>query len=114
VKHRVALVVLFLLPALWGAGTLVGALTASEKVECPGENVGEDGEERPGPMRPGDTQCSVLDGSVAVATRTYEQQRSVQSLQRRRDATNGCLLLLYGTAGALLTWHAAKPARDDA
>jgi hypothetical protein len=56
----------------------------------------------------------VLDGSVAVATRTYEQQRSVQSLQRRRDATNGCLLLLYGTGGALLTWRAAKPVRDDA
>ncbi|WP_330336781.1 hypothetical protein [Streptomyces sp. NBC_00557] len=111
-KHRVALVVLFLLPALWGAGSLVGALTASAEVECPGENVGKDGEERPGPMRPGDTQCSVLDGSVAVATRTYEQQRSLQSLQRWRDVRNGCLLLMYGTGGALLTWRAARSVPD--
>ncbi|MEU9446915.1 hypothetical protein AB0D42_40125 [Streptomyces sp. NPDC048304] len=113
-KYRVTLVALFLLPVLWGAGSLVGALTASAEVKCPGENVGKDGEERPGPMRPGDTQCSVLDGSVAVATRTYEQQQSLQSLQRRRDAGNGCLLLMYGTAGALLTWRAAKSVRDGA
>jgi hypothetical protein len=44
-------------------------------------------------MQPGDARCSVLDGSLSVATRTYEQQRSYQSLERRRDVRNGVLLV---------------------
>ncbi|WP_129843450.1 hypothetical protein [Streptomyces sp. RFCAC02] len=108
--YRGVLVALFLLPAVWGAADLAGGLTASDEVVCPGENVGADGEERPGPMRPGDTECSVLDGSTAVATRTYAQQQRVQSAQRRRDVRNGTLLLAYGAAGVLLTRLAARPA----
>ncbi|WP_158621332.1 hypothetical protein [Streptomyces triticirhizae] len=108
-RWRVALVAFFLVPGLWGATNLVSALTASTEVVCPGENVGEDGEEHPGPMRPGDAECAVLDGSVAVGTRTYEQQRQVQSLERRRDARNGTLLLAYGAAGSLLSWRATRP-----
>ncbi|UED83275.1 hypothetical protein [Streptomyces profundus] len=90
----------------------MSSLTASEEVVCPGENVGEDGEEHPGPMRPGDTECAVLDGSVGVATRSYEQQRRVQSLERQRGARNGALLFAYGTAGALVAWRATR-ARSD-
>ncbi|MEF3118929.1 hypothetical protein [Streptomyces chrestomyceticus] len=60
-------------------------------------------------MRPGDTGCSVLDGSTAVATRTYEQQRDHQALERRRDAGNGAALVLYGAAGALVAWRATRP-----
>ncbi|MGW5463357.1 hypothetical protein [Streptomyces sp. NPDC003996] len=44
-----------------------------------------------------------------MATRTYEQQRSYQSLERRRDARNGVLLVTYGAAGALLVWRATRP-----
>ncbi|KAB8166380.1 hypothetical protein FH609_023790 [Streptomyces sp. 3MP-14] len=109
-RWRVALLAFFLVPALWGATDLVGALTASSEVVCPGENVGEDGEEHPGPMRPGDAECAVLDGAVAVGTRSYEQQRQVQSLERRRGVRDGTLLLAYGATGALLSWRATRPA----
>lgn len=105
-KYNVALGVFFLIPLLWGALDLEGALTASTQVVCPGENVGADGEEHPGPMQPGDTECAVLDGSVNVATRSFEQQQRSQSLERRRDARNGTLLMVYGAAGALLAWRA--------
>ncbi|GLX49415.1 hypothetical protein Shyhy01_23650 [Streptomyces hygroscopicus subsp. hygroscopicus] len=113
-RYGVALAGLFLVPAVWGAADLVGSLTAAAEVVCPGENVGADGEERPGPMRPGDTRCSVLDGSRAVATRDYAQQRQAQSLERRRDAGNGVLLLAYGATGALLTWRASRSAAAPA
>ncbi|MET9296440.1 hypothetical protein [Streptomyces sp. NPDC003077] len=111
-NYRAALVTLFLVPTAWGAMSLGSSLTASGEVVCPGENVGEDGEERPGPMRPGDTQCSVLDGSVAVATRTYEQQQRAQSVERRRDARDGVLLLAYGATGTLLAWRATRAKSD--
>ncbi len=111
--YRIALVALLLVPAAWGTASLAGSLTASREVVCPGENVGEDGEEHPGPMRPGDTRCSVLDGSVAVATRTYEQQQRVQSLERRRGARNGVLLLTYSAAGAFLAWRASSRKADE-
>ncbi|GGZ14913.1 hypothetical protein [Streptomyces nitrosporeus] len=104
-KHGVALAALFLVPALWGAADLASALTASPEVVCPGENV-RGGEEHPGPMRPEDTRCAVLDGSASVGTRTYGQQRTVQSLERREDAVHGVLLLAYGAGGGLLVWRA--------
>ncbi|SEB91645.1 hypothetical protein SAMN04490357_0717 [Streptomyces misionensis] len=110
VKRGVGLLGLFLIPLVWGAVDLVGSLTASSQVLCPGENVGADGEERPGPMRPGDTRCSVLDGSHAVATRTYEEQRWVQSDARHQDAGNGILLMAYGATGTLLTWRYSRVA----
>ncbi|GAA2059475.1 hypothetical protein GCM10009757_40750 [Streptomyces cheonanensis] len=107
-QYRAVLLALFLIPALWGASSVGNALTVSDEVVCPGENV-RGGEEHPGPMRPGDTECSVLDGSVAVATRSYTQQQRVQDLERRRDAVNGFLLLAYGTAGTLASWFATRP-----
>ncbi|MFB4197270.1 hypothetical protein [Streptomyces carpaticus] len=106
--YRAVLLALFLIPALWGATSIGNALSASDEVVCPGENL-RGGEEHPGPMRPEDTECSVLDGSTAVANRTYTQQQRVQDLQRRRDAVNGGLLLAYGTAGSLVSWFAARP-----
>ncbi|MFE9722653.1 hypothetical protein ACFYQ5_03365 [Streptomyces sp. NPDC005794] len=108
-KYGGALVGLFLVPGVWGAVSLGGALTASTEIVCPGANVGQDGEEHPGPMRRGDTRCAVLDGSVHVATRTYEQQQRVQSLERRQDARNGALLLAYGATGGALVWRAQRP-----
>ncbi|MCK7625853.1 hypothetical protein MUU72_22575 [Streptomyces sp. RS10V-4] len=108
-SYRAALVALFLAPVAWGAAGLAGALGAAPEVVCPGENVRADGEEHPGPMRPGDTGCSVLEGSLPVATRTYEEQRNHQALQRRRDAGEGVLLMAYGAAGALLAWRATRP-----
>lgn len=107
-KHNLALVAFLLLPGLWGAASLGSALTAPTEVVCPGENV-RDGEEHPGPMRPGDTECSVLDGSVFVGNRTYQQQRRAQSMERRKDARNGALLLAYGATGGLLAWRAPRP-----
>jgi hypothetical protein len=108
-KYRTVLVGLFLVPAVWGLPTLVGALTASTEVTCPGENVGADGEERPGPMRPGDTRCGVLDGSLDVGRRDYEEQQRVQSLDRHRDAMSGALLLAYSAAGVLVAWRVTGP-----
>lgn len=108
-RYRVVLVGFFLVPTMWGATSLVSSLTASAEVVCPGENLGEDGEAHSGPMRPGDTECAVLDGSDDVATRNYEQQRRVQSLERRRGARDGVLLLAYGTAGSLVAWRATRP-----
>ncbi|WP_158813409.1 hypothetical protein [Streptomyces rimosus] len=99
---------LFLVPTVWGAASVVRSLAASEEVVCPGENV-RDGEEHPGPMQPGDARCSVLDGSTAVATRTYDQQRAHQALERRRNAGNGAVLMMYGSAGALVAWRATRP-----
>lgn len=107
VRYRAVLLAFFLLPALWGAVQLAGALTASGEVVCPGENIRE-GEEHPGPMRPGDSECSVLRGSTAVGTRTYEQQQRSQSLERRRDAVNSALFLVYGATGSLVTWLATR------
>jgi hypothetical protein len=108
-------VALFLIPSLWGLVSLSSALAPSAEVVCPGENVGEDGEERPGPMRPGDAHCAVLEGSAAVGSRSYDEQARVQSLERREDAGQGVLLLAYGAAGALLTWRATRrPGPDDA
>lgn len=111
-RYRAVLVAFFLVPGLWGVVSVTDAVTASDEVVCPGENVGEDGEEHPGPMRPGDRHCVVLDGAGAVGTRTYEQQQRVQSLERRRDARNGALLLAYAAAGSFAAWRATRPRRD--
>ncbi|SOD61155.1 hypothetical protein SAMN06297387_1032 [Streptomyces zhaozhouensis] len=106
-RHRALLLALFLVPAFFGVVRIGDALTASDEVVCPGENV-RGGEEHPGPMRPGDTECSVLNGSTTVGTRSYEQQRRVQSGERQRDAVDGTLLLVYGAGGALVVWSAAR------
>ncbi|TNM23639.1 hypothetical protein [Streptomyces sedi] len=112
-RHRALLLAFFLVPAFFGVVHLADALTAPDEVVCPGENVRE-GEEHPGPMRPGDTECAVLKGSIGTGSRTYEQQRRVQSAERQSDAVGGTLLLVYGAGGALVTWSAARPraARD--
>lgn len=98
-NRRIILALLFLIPVIWGAISMTAALTASEVVICPGENVGEDGEERPGPMRPGDENCSVLMGNQTVADRTYEMQQNTQRIDRKRNAVHGGLLIAYGALG---------------
>ncbi|MER6345049.1 hypothetical protein ACWC10_06270 [Streptomyces sp. NPDC001595] len=114
VSKRTVLALLFLVPAVLGAISLTSALTASSAVICPGENVGEDGEERPGPMRPGDQNCSVLVGNRTVAQRTYEMQWNTQSVERREKAVQGGLLIGYGALGlgcTLVLGDTARAAR---
>ncbi|MDT0268751.1 hypothetical protein RM844_20910 [Streptomyces sp. DSM 44915] len=112
-RYRAVLVAFFLVPTVGGVSNLLEALRAPTEVVCPGENVGENGEERPGPMRPGDTRCAVLDGSYSVASRTYAQQRLTQSLERRRAARDGALLLTFGAAGTLVSWRATRTPSPD-
>ncbi|MHC3471027.1 hypothetical protein ACYF6T_20270 [Streptomyces sp. 7R007] len=107
------LFLLFVIPVVWGAVLLVSAVTASDTVICPGENVGADGEERPGPMRPGDRNCSVLVGNKAVAVRTYELQQNAQRVERQEDLVHGFLYLAYGIVGvacARFAVHGQRPA----
>lgn len=100
---RTVLVMLFIIPAVFGAIKLTAALMATHEVICPGENVGEDDEERPGPMRPGDENCSVLIGDQTVAERTYEMQQNTQRIERKQNAVRGGLLIAYGALGLACT-----------
>ncbi|MGW3094983.1 hypothetical protein ACWDCC_16230 [Streptomyces sp. NPDC001102] len=99
---RGVLAALFLLPAVCGVVLAGSALASSSVVRCPGENVGEDGEERPGPMRPGDTHCSVLRGNVPLGERTYEEQRAAQHEDRLDNLTIGSGLAVYGLVGVTI------------
>ncbi|WP_367323044.1 hypothetical protein [Streptomyces sp. HUAS ZL42] len=57
-KLRGVLLVLFLLPLLWGLITLARGRAADGAPECPGLQLDEVGEEHPGRLRPGFT-CHV-------------------------------------------------------
>ncbi|MBT2526590.1 hypothetical protein J7E91_14410 [Streptomyces sp. ISL-99] len=98
-KLRGALLVLFMLAAGIGLVPLLMGLTASGVVTCPGENVGADGEQRPGPMRPGDTRCAVWTGPSETGIRTYEEQRNIQERDKRRWIAVGSSLTAGGFAG---------------
>lgn len=111
-KLRGALAALFLLPVVWGAVLAGPALAGSSAVRCPGENVGQDGEERPGPMRPGDAHCSVLRGNVSLGQRTYEEQRAAQHEDRLDDLATGICLMAYGVAGSAIVGYGLRRRPD--
>jgi len=92
-----------------GERSLASALTAPGQFGCPGENVGEDGEEHPGPMRPGDTRCSVPDAPSRWPPAPTSSSGATGPPERRHDVRDGALLLAYGTAGTLLAWRATRP-----
>lgn len=109
------LLVLFLLPLLWGFVTLLRGAASYGAPECPGLQLGADGESHPGPMRPGFT-CNVdyndRSGSGrSTATRTYEQQKYAQVKARIGHFERGILYTAYGAAGLTTIAAAHGPYR---
>lgn len=100
-RFRAVLLVLFLIPLLWGVVSLLRAGSAYGVPDCPGIQLDEVGEEHPGPFRRGDT-CHLYydnDGSHSIGTSTYEQLKVAQELKRRSLYRQGALFTLYGAAG---------------
>ncbi|MFI6346501.1 hypothetical protein [Streptomyces sp. NPDC050560] len=84
-------------------------------VQCPGEVIsGRDGEETPGPMRPGDT-CALWDHGRHGGMRSYGQQRAIQLRDARRLAWIGgavCGVVLLGSC-ALVVRHRRRRTPAD-
>ncbi|WP_406458701.1 hypothetical protein OH768_29840 [Streptomyces sp. NBC_01622] len=99
-RFRVVLIVLFLIPLLWGTVSLLRAGSAYGAY-CPGALSGADGESHPDPMRPGDRcELSYDTGTGrSIGTSTYEQVMFGRELKRRSLYQQGTLFTLYGTAG---------------
>ncbi|WP_280881264.1 hypothetical protein [Streptomyces pseudovenezuelae] len=95
------LLVLFLIPLLWGVVSLLRAGSAYGIPDCPGLHLGADGEDHPGRMRRGDT-CQLSYDTVtghSVGTSTYQQLKFAQDLKRRSLYRQGTCFTLYGMAG---------------
>ena len=100
-RPRTVLLVLFLIPLLWGAVSLLRAGSANGIPDCPGLHLGADGEDHPGRMRRGD-RCQLsydTDTGHSVGTSTYQQLKFAQELKRRTLYRQGTLFTLYGLAG---------------
>lgn len=109
------LLVLFLLPLLWGFVSLLRGAASYGAPQCPGLQLGKDGEEHPGSMRPGFT-CHVnyndRSGSgQSTATRTYKQQKYAQVQDRIDHFERGILHTAYGAAGLTIIAAAHGPYR---
>ncbi len=95
------LLVLFFIPLLWGAVSLLRAASAYGVPDCPGIQLDEVGEEHPGPFRHGH-MCKLYYGNDtdhSIGTSTYEQLKVAQGLKRRSLYRQGVLFTLYGVAG---------------
>ena len=100
-RFRGVLVVLFLLPLLWGALCLLRAGAANGIPDCPGLLLGKDGEDHPSPMHRTDT-CELsydTESARTTGTSTYEQLKYAQELKRESLYRQGGLFTLYGAAG---------------
>ncbi|MFI1033828.1 hypothetical protein [Streptomyces sp. NPDC020951] len=114
-RLRPVLVVLFLLPLLWGAVSLLRAGSAYGVPDCPGIQLGPDGEEHPGRMRRVYT-CSLYYNHTddSAGTATYDQLKVARDHERGGLYRQGSLLTLYGLAGIGVTTAATRkrgPAR---
>ncbi|MCL8014808.1 hypothetical protein [Streptomyces sp. AS02] len=101
---RGVLLALFLLPLLWGLITLARGASSDGVPECPGLQLGEDGESHPGPMRRGYT-CAVSYSTAtgrSTGTRTYDEQKYAQEQARSGLYWRGAGHVAYGTAGLLV------------
>ncbi|MGW0944102.1 hypothetical protein ACWD4O_16350 [Streptomyces sp. NPDC002623] len=113
-RLRPVLVVLFLLPLLWGAVSLLRAGSAYGVPDCPGIQLGPDGEDHPGRMRRAYT-CSLYYNHTedSAGTATYDQLKVAQAHERGGLYHQGILLTLYGLAGIGIATAATRK-RDAA
>ncbi|MET7451529.1 hypothetical protein ABZT03_06455 [Streptomyces sp. NPDC005574] len=109
-RYRAVLIALFLIPLLWGAVSLLRAASAHGTPDCPGLQLGPDGEDHPGPMRPGDTCALSYDTATghSIGTGTYQQAVFAQDLKRRSLYRQGTLFIFYGAAGTGIVLIAAR------
>ncbi|NEB01045.1 hypothetical protein G3I78_18545 [Streptomyces sp. SID13726] len=110
------LLVLFLLPLLWGVIDLLRAGAARGAPECPGLQLGEDGEDHPGAMRKGYTCALDYDTSSgrSVGTSSYEQVKYGQEVKRKSLSWQGTGFVLYGAAGIVVTAAATRGRKSAA
>ncbi|MER5893842.1 hypothetical protein [Streptomyces sp. NPDC001876] len=103
----------FLVPLAWGVITLLRAGAAHGVPDCPGLQLGEDGD-APGPMRQGYT-CALdynVHGGDSTGTATYNQLKYAQEVKRGDLLGQGLLYTLYGTAGTAATVIATRKRAD--
>jgi hypothetical protein len=116
VRYRAVSVALFLIPLLWGAVSLLRAGAAHGIPDCPGLQLGADGEDHPGPMRPGHT-CALSHDELtghSIGTGTYRQVVFAQELKRRSLYRQGTLFTVYGAAGTAIVVVATRRRGSDA
>ncbi|WP_234477862.1 hypothetical protein [Streptomyces sp. MBT65] len=109
-RFRAVLVVLFVLPLLWGALSLLRAGAAYGAPDCPGLQLDAEGESSPGPMRKGDRCALSYDTATgrSTGTSTYDQLKFAQEVKRRSLGREGALFVLYGAAGIGVTFAATR------
>ncbi len=97
---------LFLLPLLWGALSLLRAGAAYGAPDCPGLHMDAEGESAPGHMHEGDRCALSYDTATgrSTGTSTYDQLKFAQEVKRRSLRREGALFVLYGAAGIGITF----------
>ena len=114
-RCRAVLLVLFLLPLLWGVVSLLRAGAAYGIPDCPGLQLDAHGEESPGAMHRSDRCKLSYDNATgrSIGTSTYDQLKFAQEVKRRDLKRQGALFTLYGATGTAIalaaTWK-RKPA----
>ncbi|MFE2420368.1 hypothetical protein [Streptomyces hokutonensis] len=109
-RFRGALLVLFVLPLLWGALSLLRAGAASGPPDCPGLQLDAEGESSPGHMREGDRCALSYDTATgrSTGTSTYDQLKFAQEVKRRSLGREGALFVLYGVTGIGVVFAATR------
>ncbi|MEV3908668.1 hypothetical protein [Streptomyces canus] len=100
-RSRTVLLILFLIPLLWGMVSLLRAGSAEGVPDCPGLHLGADGEEHSGAMKRGD-RCELSYDNASghsVGTSTYQQLEFAQELKRKSLSKQGTWLLAYAVVG---------------
>ncbi|MFI6407246.1 hypothetical protein [Streptomyces sp. NPDC050548] len=108
------LLVLFLLPLLWGALSLLRAGAAHGAPDCPGLQLDAEGESSPGPMRKSDRCALSYDTATgrSTGTSTYDQLKFAQEVKRRSLRREGAVFVLYGAAGMGITFAVTRKRVD--
>ncbi|MFG2369237.1 hypothetical protein ACGFY3_47965 [Streptomyces mirabilis] len=112
-RFRGVLSVLFLLPLLWGALSLLRAGAAYGAPDCPGLHLNAEGESSPGHMREGDRCALSYDTATGRSTgmSTYDQLKFAQEVKRRSLRREGALFVLYGATGIGIMFAATRKRR---
>lgn len=105
---------LFLLPLLWGALSLLRAGAAYGAPDCPGLQLDAEGESSAGPMHRSD-RCMLSYDTVtgrSTGASTYDQLKFAQEVKRRSLRREGALFGLYGAAGIGITFAVTRKGVD--